>query len=350
VRTDGTVLTNEATIVFDSNEAIGTGPWTNTLDGTAPTSAMAPLAEFTTTVSVPLAWTAGDAVSGVGPVEIWVQRDGATPELWRIATDPAVTTDTFEGVEGSTYAFWTEAWDRAGNVEAPPGSPDAVTTIRLNRAPTATAQQVSTEQETDLLVTLAGADPDGDSLTYEVVTPPTSGSLLGTAPNLTYRPAPGFTGTDAFTFRVSDGDLVSAAATVGIDVTPTSAADAISLELSGPRRYANAGDLISGDLTIRTDRHGISAVNGSGTIEGVNGGRADIRVDIARIGRSRLYSGVVRIDDPGAGPPSFTWIGRILGTATAAEPGTVGGVAVAVSSTRPTGPYVLRWSVTDADP
>ena len=135
VRTDGTVVTNEATIVFDTNAPIATGPWTNTLDGTAPTSATAPLPEFTRSASVPVSWAASDAVSGVGPVEIWVQRDAEAPALWRIATDPSVTAATYEGIDGSTYAFWTRAWDRAGNIEPAPGSPDAITTVRLNRAP-----------------------------------------------------------------------------------------------------------------------------------------------------------------------------------------------------------------------
>jgi hypothetical protein len=349
-RADGTQMTNEATIVFDTNEPIATGPWTNTLDGTAPSSSVAPLAGSTRSLSIPVSWTASDAVSGVGPVEIWVQRDGGTPELWQVAPDPAVTTGTFEGEDGSTYAFWTRARDRAGNVEPPPGSPDAVTTIRLNRPPTAAVQSVSTEQGTDLPITLTGSDPDGDPLTFEVVTPPAHGSLLGTGPALTYRPAPGFAGRDAFTFRASDGELVSAEATVAIEVVPTAAADAISLELSGPRRYANAGDLLSGDLSIRTDRHGIAAVTGSGTIEGIDGGQAAVSLTITRVGRTRLYSGTIRIDDPSAATTGFRWNGVLATTATAAGPDTVEGLALAVSTSRPLGPYLLRWRVTDAGP
>jgi hypothetical protein len=350
VRTDGTVLTNDATIVFDVNDPIGTGPWTNTLDGTAPASAIAPLAEFARSASIPLSWSASDAVSGVGLVEIWVRRDAGVAELWRIVSDPTVTTDTFVGADGSTYAFWTKAWDRAGNIEPPPGAPDAVTTVRVNRPPTAIGQQVSTEQATDLPIALTGSDPDADALTFEVVTPPANGSLLGTAPNLTYRPAAGFAGADSFTFRVSDGELASTVATIGIDVIPTASADSISLELFGPRRYLNAGDLLTGDLSIRVDRYGIVAVTGSGTIKGVNGGRADFSLQIVRIGRTKLYVGSVRIDDPSVGPIRFTWSGALLGSATSAGPGEVEGIALASSSTRPFGPYVLRWSVFDAGP
>jgi hypothetical protein len=44
--------------------------------------------------------------------------------------------------------------------------------------------------------------------------------LSGAAPNLTYTPAPGYSGADSFTFTVNDGQASSAPATVSITVTP----------------------------------------------------------------------------------------------------------------------------------
>lgn len=72
-------------------------------------------------------------------------------------------------------------------------------------------------------VTLGGTDADGDSLSFTIVTQPANGSLSGTAPNLTYTPNAGFSGTDSFTYTVNDGTVDSAAATVTIQVesTPT---------------------------------------------------------------------------------------------------------------------------------
>ena len=69
-------------------------------------------------------------------------------------------------------------------------------------------------------VTLTGSDPDSDPLTYNVATGPAHGALTGTAPNLTYTPAPDFNGGDSFTFTVNDGTVDSAPATVSITVTP----------------------------------------------------------------------------------------------------------------------------------
>jgi hypothetical protein len=95
---------------------------------------------------------------------------------------------------------------------APGGAP-------VNRAPTATPRAVTTAEDSPREVAIAGSDPDGDALTFAVASLPAHGTLSGTAPNLTYTPAPGYNGPDAFTFTVSDGALVSAAATVAITVT-----------------------------------------------------------------------------------------------------------------------------------
>ena len=85
-----------------------------------------------------------------------------------------------------------------------------------NRAPTATPQTLTTVVDTARAVTLAGTDPDADALTFAVATPPSHGSLSGTAPNLTYTPAAGWAGSDSFTFTASDGALTSSPATVTV--------------------------------------------------------------------------------------------------------------------------------------
>ncbi len=90
---------------------------------------------------------------------------------------------------------------------------------RSNTAPTAYDASVTTGQGVPVAVQLGAADPEGDPLTYDV-DPPHDGQLSGTAPDLTYTPAPGFVGTDAVRFRVSDGELSSGDGVVSINVTP----------------------------------------------------------------------------------------------------------------------------------
>jgi Bacterial Ig domain len=89
----------------------------------------------------------------------------------------------------------------------------------VNDAPVANPQTVNTLMGAAVAITLSGSDVEGSSLTYAVVGNPSSGMLSGTAPTLTYTPNSGFSGTDSFTFRVNDGALNSANATVSVIVT-----------------------------------------------------------------------------------------------------------------------------------
>jgi subtilisin family serine protease len=85
-----------------------------------------------------------------------------------------------------------------------------------NGHPAAQPQEVATLPDTAVAITLAGTDPEGSPLSFTLGAGPSNGTLSGTAPALTYTPAPGFVGPDAFTFTVSDGTDTSAPAEVSI--------------------------------------------------------------------------------------------------------------------------------------
>src|SRR5207248_2655808 len=55
-----------------------------------------------------------------------------------------------------------------------------LTVTPVNDAPIATAQSVTTNQDTAKAISLTASDVDGDTLTYVVVTAPTHGTLSGT--------------------------------------------------------------------------------------------------------------------------------------------------------------------------
>jgi hypothetical protein len=110
----------------------------------------------------------------------------------------------------------------------------SINVANVNDLPVTASQSVTASQNTALAITLAAQDADGDSLTW-AVGQPQHGSLSGTAPQLTYVPAAGFAGTDAFSFSVSDGAgtatgtvtiTVAAAAAQPLAITTTSLADA----------------------------------------------------------------------------------------------------------------------------
>ncbi|MFQ5968526.1 MAG: Ig-like domain-containing protein [Acidimicrobiia bacterium] len=93
------------------------------------------------------------------------------------------------------------------------------TTAPTNQPPVADPQSATTAEDTPKAITLTGSDLDGDPLTFTVLSQPANGTLSGTAPNLTYSPNADFNGSDSFTFKVNDGTVDSAPATVSITVT-----------------------------------------------------------------------------------------------------------------------------------
>lgn len=144
----------------------------------------------------------------------------------------------------------------------------ATVTIAVgDTAPVADDQQVTTDADQPAPVTLTATDPEGDPLTYRVATQPSHGTLAGTPPALSYVPATGFHGTDAFTFVASDGILDSNVATVDIGVSdlPPVADDATVYALAGKpapvtlRASDPDGDVLSYQVTKKPSH---------GTIEG----------------------------------------------------------------------------------
>ncbi|MEK7872237.1 MAG: Ig-like domain-containing protein, partial [Chloroflexota bacterium] len=103
-----------------------------------------------------------------------------------------------------------------------------LTVNAVNDVPVANAQSMTTSEDTAKAITLTGSDVEGASLSYNVVTQPTNGTLSGTPPNLTYTPNANYNGVDSFTFTVNDGSLTSAPATVSINVTPVNDAPTCS--------------------------------------------------------------------------------------------------------------------------
>ncbi|MCU1397844.1 MAG: hypothetical protein JWN62_953, partial [Acidimicrobiales bacterium] len=103
--------------------------------------------------------------------------------------------------------------------------------INVDTAPTANAVTTTVLEDGSAAITLSGGDAEGDSLSFSIVTGPTSGSLgsIG-APScagvpsvctasVTYTPNPNINGSDSFTYRVKDASVFSSAATVSITIT-----------------------------------------------------------------------------------------------------------------------------------
>lgn len=129
-----------------------------------------------------------------------------------------------------TYYWSVQAVD-GGNV----GSPFAPEqTLVFSNDPPIAFTQLTREvmEDQTLALTLTGADANGDSLTFIVTAPPTNGMLVGTPPNVTYRPNTNYFGNDTLKFVAHDGITNSATASVSIKVTPVDDVANSSMQLT----------------------------------------------------------------------------------------------------------------------
>jgi len=98
-----------------------------------------------------------------------------------------------------------------------------ITVNPVNDPPAANDQTVTLNEDETASITLTASDADGDTLSYQIVSSPSHGTLTGSVPNLTYTPAENYNGSDFFTFNANDGMVDSNDATVTITVNPASA-------------------------------------------------------------------------------------------------------------------------------
>jgi len=103
-----------------------------------------------------------------------------------------------------------------------------ITVVAVNQAPVAANDNYSTNQNTALNIAAPGAlgndtDPEGATLTAQLASGPSHGTLtLGSNGSFTYTPTTNYTGSDSFTYKASDGALISTTATVSISTVTSS--------------------------------------------------------------------------------------------------------------------------------
>nr|WP_090592535.1 Ig-like domain-containing protein [Auraticoccus monumenti] len=100
-----------------------------------------------------------------------------------------------------------------------------------NLPPTAEDLSLRTGFEEPVELTLAGTDPEGRTLTYDV-DDVVGGTVSGTAPELVFTPDELFSGEASFSYTVSDGRFTSEPADVTIDVAVNLPPTADDIELA----------------------------------------------------------------------------------------------------------------------
>ena len=166
----GTVICNQANIVFDTNEPIVTPEWCNTIDSSLPASMVLPLAPVQTSTEFELQWVGTDNGAGIRDYTVFVSEDGAPYLPW--LTKTSATMGLFSGDNGKTYNFYSVARDKAGNTENVPEIFDATTVVTadLNHSPIARCQNVTVSADARtcgvdaVSIDNGSYDPDGDPI------------------------------------------------------------------------------------------------------------------------------------------------------------------------------------------
>lgn len=150
----------------------------------------------------------------------WTQTSGPAASI----TDDGTATPTVAAPQvdsNQTLTLQVSASDDDGNSDTDTVN---VTVIDQNEPPTANPVSVTTTEDSSVTGTFDATDPDGDSLSFDIVTGPSNGSasvsLSGN--EFLYTPDTGFTGTDSFEYRVTDpsGETDTATVTVTVERTP----------------------------------------------------------------------------------------------------------------------------------
>jgi VCBS repeat-containing protein len=96
-----------------------------------------------------------------------------------------------------------------------------VSVTHINNPPQAQDDSATTRQGTPVTINILAndVDPDGDMLTLDSVGPAGNGTVTKNGNAVTYTPSGNFTGTDSFTYTISDGKGGTDTATVTVTVT-----------------------------------------------------------------------------------------------------------------------------------
>jgi hypothetical protein len=232
------------------------------LPNVAPTANAGIDQSVTATATVTLTGTGSSDSDGSLASYAWTQSSGTSVSL----SSSSVVSPTFDvsiaNDNGESLVFSLIVTDNEGASSVADIVSIAVAELQ-NQAPIASAGSLNTTEDVAASGVLQAQDPDDDSLTFSIVTSPTKGSLQidnNQTGAYTYIPDSNQSGSDQFSFAVSDGIISSNTATTFVQIEAVndqpSAFDA-SFDI-------NVETTITGDLTasdIEGDSLAFSVIN-----------------------------------------------------------------------------------------
>jgi RHS repeat-associated protein len=219
---DGSAISAQASVYFDTNPRLDTPTITNAVDSFGPSSSVSPLAA-TSPPSFTVSWTGQDGRgAGIVGYDIFVATNQAPYGLWLQGTTN--TSAAFIGTVGSTYAFYSIATDGVGHRELPPVVADALTVVAASVSTNAPSLRVGPLMNVARMGHYIANMPDGSAVVFgghgqgfvslnsiEIWQPATSSFTLVATP---------FTFDAGALVRLNDGRYLMAGGAANLGVAP----------------------------------------------------------------------------------------------------------------------------------
>ena len=233
-----------------------------------------------------------------------------------------------------------------------------VTVEAVNQQPEASDLNLSLAEDTAQALVLAGRDPEGKALTFTVLTQPLKGKLSGTVPKLTYTASADTFGNDQFTYRVNDGALDSAPATVTLSVVTVNDSPTISTITDVAGKAGTPTESVSftvGDIDSPLDSISVLArsdtqtlVADAGILVSGNGAQRTVTVYPSAAKTGKAVITLTAIDDGGATATTSFGVTiastpPVISTQPQAVTVLEGEAAAFFVQARGTGPFTFQW-------
>lgn len=182
---------------------------------------------------------------------------GLTPTIALLPGSPAL--DRISGTPGTDFpALDQRGVGRPNRAKADIGAFEA----EQNTAPEAGNDSATTAFNQPVIITVKAndTDADGDSLTVTAVTQPANGTTaINEDGTITYTPTMGYSGTDTFSYTISDGQGGTASASVLVTIQAPASVTPAKI-LLGDAVLTRSGDTITAQVTL-TNSGGSAATN-----------------------------------------------------------------------------------------
>ena len=216
-------------------------------------------ATYTPTITPTGGYTGTVTLSATGlPSGVAASFNPAKVVLGATAAASAMTVATTSNAAPGVYPITVTATDGTITNMAFP----ELTITAPCLAPLAAGQNLTVTQNIGGAITLAGAAGSGcspkDALTSTVTANPTHGVLTGTAPNLFYTPTTGFTGSDNFSFTMTDANAI----------VPTSTTSTVAITVVAPVSSVPMLTSVKPGVVVAGSNATSLAINGTGFTQG----------------------------------------------------------------------------------